>query len=1455
MHTLNHCYRLVWNHAHNCWQAVGELAKSQTKTSGVKAAPKLKAHRLLRRLTLAAALSVAAGSYAAPQNGQIQQGQGQISQSGLTTTIQQQSQRLDIGWQSFNVGQQESVNFVQPGRNALAVNHILDTNGSRIQGQINANGQVWLINPNGVIFGQHSRVNVGGLVASTLQEQSNQDGEVVFGQSLNQGTGRISNLGNIQTSAGGYVAFIGEQVSNHGEISSPGGSVALGAGSQVSLNFADSQLLGINIDQSTLDNLADNQGLIQAEGGQVLMSAGARDSLLASVVNNDGVITANSVVDKDGTIMLLAGMAAGSTQVSGSLDASAKADSEAQGGFIETSGHKVTVSPDSHITTYAANGATGTWLIDPTDYTIAASGGDITGSQLSINLAQNNVEIQSDNGANGSNGDIFVNDAVSWNAANTLTLTAKGNIHVNQTITAESNGGKVVLNYGQANVASGNSAQYYLKAAINLKAGDNFSTALGNDGAAINYTVITELGAEGSTTGTDLQGMSGNLGGNYVLGVDIDAAATAGWAGGFAPVGALGVQVDDGTGRLIDDGSAVFYGRLDGLGHTVNNLAIDRPDEINVGLIGFMGRYLNTGDAATVANLHIEGASIRGKNSVGGLAGRIKWGEISGSSFTGSVTGTLVVGGLVGVVGEDSTVSNSYTSGMVVGGDRAGGLAGRSFFGSTIKNSYATAAVSGGQQVGGLVGLIRGAVQNSYATGAVTGTSMVGGLVGRIFEFSTIDNSYATGLVTVDNGKPAGGLVGEKLSGTVTNSFWDTETTGRSTSAAGIGKTTAELMQLSTFSGWDIDNAGGTGKVWRIYEGSTRPLLRSFLTPKNLKVEVIYDGADHIYTLPTGDDLILGGVVTSGAAHQDTGDYRSETGWSSLYSTQLGYDFIDAGLVIAQRVISLSGSRVYDSTNNFAIASLNAASGDLVSGDSLSAILSGNGRTAQVGVRDNYVLSTANLTLNNNNYTLVGGTHQASITPRVLTLSGSREYDGSDVFNFESLQVDNLINGDVLNGNFSVASADAGDYLIDALSLGNTNYTVEGAGSSVSILPRSITLSGSRVYDGSAVFELQDFTVVNLIDGESLLGAVSVEASDVGTYSAEGLALGAANANYQLLSGALNITPRSVTVTGSKQYDGNTVFVGDSVTFVNLIDGDDLGLSLNASRGDVGNYSANSIAVVNANYSLDNASALSITAKSLNITGSRAYDSSTGIDAANLVLSDVVAGESVTIAGSAVIASKDVGQYVLPIQGLSLNDDNYTLDGGVHSVTINPVTIQVQATALDKTFDGSLDAEIGTVNSSDVFSGDNVQLAFLTAQFAVDEGEDIPVSVEGITLSGTDAGNYILSSESATATASIRRPQDQGVDDITNSLQNGDAQVAANEVNVTAAADTTIDFANLDATAAGGPVCSNYAAGGNQANEYDENWADSMGGVAISDGGVSLGDSCAAENESDDGGR
>ncbi len=118
-------------------------------------------------------LGLVSNTYAAPQGGQVVGGVGHIHQNNLNTRINQQSQNMVINWQSYNVEQNERVQYVQPNSRAIALNRILGNNASTIRGQIDANGQVILVNPNGIFFSATSVINVDGLMASSLDSKPN----------------------------------------------------------------------------------------------------------------------------------------------------------------------------------------------------------------------------------------------------------------------------------------------------------------------------------------------------------------------------------------------------------------------------------------------------------------------------------------------------------------------------------------------------------------------------------------------------------------------------------------------------------------------------------------------------------------------------------------------------------------------------------------------------------------------------------------------------------------------------------------------------------------------------------------------------------------------------------------------------------------------------------------------------------------------------------------------------------------------------------------------------------------------------------------------------------------------------------------------------------------------------------------------------------------------------------
>ena len=440
---MNHIYRLVWNAITACWVAVCETAKGRGKGSlkgAVKRGSVTTAAGLLVLLTpLAQAQSIATN--ALPTGAQTISGASTSTQAGANLTINQTSNNLITNWQTFNIGSAARVQFVQPTTASVALNRVVGQDPTQILGSLQANGHVMLVNPQGIVFGAGSQINVGALTASTLNITDADfatgvaTGRYNFGgTNLSQNpalaTATVNNQGRITTANGGTVALIAPVVQNSGSITATQGAVALAASDQVTLDLAPAGsaagLLKVTLGKAQLDALVKNTGSIQADGGTIILTAAAVGGLYNAVVNNEGQLRAQTLQNVAGRIMLLADFDTGTVKAAGSVDASAPNGGD--GGFVDTSAATVQIKDDFRVTTNAPTGKTGLWLIDPTDFVIAATSGDISGATLGSSLNTGGTGITITNSPGAGNGDIFVNDTVTWTSANTLSLTANRNI-------------------------------------------------------------------------------------------------------------------------------------------------------------------------------------------------------------------------------------------------------------------------------------------------------------------------------------------------------------------------------------------------------------------------------------------------------------------------------------------------------------------------------------------------------------------------------------------------------------------------------------------------------------------------------------------------------------------------------------------------------------------------------------------------------------------------------------------------------------------------------------------------------------------------------------------------------------------------------------------------------------------------------------------------------------------
>jgi hypothetical protein len=374
---------------------------------------------------------------------------------------------------------------------------------------------------------------------------------------------------------------------------------------------------------------------------------------------------------------------------------------------------------------------------------------------------------------------------------------------------------------------------------------------------------------------------------HYIQTADIDATATSGWfdGAGWLPIGT--------------DINNSFIGSYDGDGKTISNLYINRPDTPNVGLFGHVG---NSTATTTISNLGLIDPVIKGARGTGSLVGRVT-GNINTVidrcyALGGSVTGDGATGGLVGSF-------NSYHA-TPAEAERFRPRMIRCFTDITVNFSNKV-ITDKNDKFGGLAGCAqKGRVMNCYARGSVTasgsGVERVGGLLGCIFLRGIVEKSYSTGVVTAEEASRVGGLVGysadgTNLSGSWDACFWDTQTSGQSASAAGIGKTTAEMKTENTFTGytppWDFDT------IWAINtENDGYPYLQTLTPPTNSASKLwirtepvgglssyplatqpvieIQDEAGNLITtdnltevtatLVTGEGGSLGGITTESAA-------------------------------------------------------------------------------------------------------------------------------------------------------------------------------------------------------------------------------------------------------------------------------------------------------------------------------------------------------------------------------------------------------------------------------------------------------------------------------------------------------------------------------------------------------------------------------------------------------------
>lgn len=341
---------------------------------------------------------------AMPEQGKVVAGQGEIARpDDKTMVINQKTDRLALDWQKFNIAKDEKVHFDQNSKSAIAINRVVGDGRSIIDGSLSATGNVFVINPNGVLFGKNSSVDVGGLVASTANVTDEDMRNFTQGKGdlgLQIAAGReasVINAGTIKAE-GGLVALHATTVENTGTIANEGGTTALAVAKSLNIAADTAGKLNFTVNGSLANAKALNSGTLQSDGGYIVMTAKSAGDVMSTVVNNTGIIEAKTLHTNDKGEILLDGGASGQVEVSGTLNASGMEAGQSagsikvigektivndgtnllargmiDGGKIETSGDVLNLGNNLNIDAKGESGKHGEWLLDPLDVIIAAT--------------------------------------------------------------------------------------------------------------------------------------------------------------------------------------------------------------------------------------------------------------------------------------------------------------------------------------------------------------------------------------------------------------------------------------------------------------------------------------------------------------------------------------------------------------------------------------------------------------------------------------------------------------------------------------------------------------------------------------------------------------------------------------------------------------------------------------------------------------------------------------------------------------------------------------------------------------------------------------------------------------------------------------------------------------------------------------------------------------------------
>ncbi|MGK5028430.1 YDG domain-containing protein, partial [Janthinobacterium sp. MDT1-19] len=1282
----------------------------------------------LRRTALALLLAGCFGvAQANPALPQVVNGQATFNQQGNVFSITNTPNTI-INWQSFSIHAGEITRFIQQNGNSAVLNRITGQDPSKILGALESNGKVFLINPNGIVFGQGAKVDVNGLVASSLG-LSNDDflaGKRQF--TAGSVAGGVSNAGLINAGKGGQVLLIAPNVENTGIITAPNGEVILAAGRSVQLADPGNPQLRVLV--SAPNDQALNLGQIIAQGGSIGM-AGA-------LVSQRGVLNANSaIVGENGRIVL---KASGKTLLeAGSVTSATGAG---KGGEISVLGEQVGLFGNAHVDASGRQGG-GTVLL----------GGDYQGKNAAVQNARQVVvnkdaSIAADAIDRGQGGKVIV-----WGDASARvhgSISARGG--------AAGGDGGFVETSGHYLAVDGARVDTRARAARG-KTGDwlldpyDIDVVAGNGGALSGVNDFTDAPTTGTTT----------------IGAGLISAATSNVL--------LQAQHDINFNEVV----AITQAGVGLKAQAGNSINVNQAITTNGGAL-ILSANDNGGATAqgSSAVLHVDAAlssqggsvALTGADIVFGVAGSLNVGggnaELRANKFDGRIglngSGGQIVGTAVGQTLLLQADNMNLQGGVAYGG-AAGGAAvtlraesanreinlgskavGKLSLSSADLNAISAANLTlGHAAMTGAIGVDQAVTVAIGATGPATLQLVTGGAIAIDHALAVAGNLSLTAGSTVS----AAGAVNVGATFRLASGTWTQHATGLPAFSASnfIIAPGASFLRVTNGDG----SAGAPYVIADVYglQGiASLDLSNSYRLAGNIDASgtgAWNDGAG-FRPIAHSDSGGFSGVL-DGAGYAVSGlQIHGESAPNGNLNTGL-FGRLGNGTTGTVRQLNLLGGNASGNNNVGAVAGVVAAGGTIEQVQSSMSVAGQDGVGGLAGI-------------NQGRITVSYASGGVSGARNLGGLVGSNQGTLADVYATGAVG--------------AAANADAGlaREHIGGLAGKNTG-SISNAYASGAIAGGGFTAVGGVVGSNggalaSTYWNIDSSGLAN--DGGASIGRTAAQMSRLSSF--DGFAFGASPV-WRIYDGYTTpmlkafLKPLQVTAAGqpaSQVYDGQFASFNGTLAYLGLLDGD---TAANGSLGfqsarNVGNYNVTGLWSTKYDISLGGTTTLAITPRALSVSvgGSKVYDAQLGFGNASFVLGNVVAGDSVTARGSAVFLDKNAGN------GKAVHASGIALDGnalGNYSLAATTVegAADITPRALSVSVGGSkvYDAQLGFGNASfvvgNVVGGDSITASGSAVFLDKNAGNGKAVHASGIALDGNSLGNYSLAATTVEGAADI----------------------------------------------------------------------------------------------------